>query len=87
MPRAFIPAPLRDLTGGVTDLEVDGATVRDVVDALDARFPGVRARLCRGDDLAPGLQVAVDHVLTRRGLRAAVGPTSEVHFVPAINGG
>ena len=61
--------------------------MRAVVDALEVRYPGIKSRLCRGDALAPGLQVSVDHVMTTRGLRAPVQPESEVHFLPAIGGG
>jgi molybdopterin synthase sulfur carrier subunit len=87
MPLVFIPSPMRDLTGGETEVAVDGATVREVIDALDGRFPGIKARLVREDSLAPGLQVAIDHVMTTRGLRAKLRPESEVHFLPAIGGG
>ncbi len=55
MPTVFIPPPLRDLTGGVAEIAVDGSTVREVVEALECQFPGIKPRLCRGDSLAPGL--------------------------------
>ena len=54
MPIVFIPPPLRDLTGGLAEVAVEGGTVREVVDALDRQFPGIKERLCRGDALAPG---------------------------------
>ena len=73
--------------GGAAEVAVDGETVRQVIDALDRRFPGLKQRLCRGDSLAPGLQVSIDHVMTTRGLRATVRPESEVHFLPVIGGG
>ena len=87
MPLVFIPTPLRDLTAGLAEIVVEGSTVRAVVDALEVRYPGIKSRLCRGDALAPGLQVSIDHVMTTRGLRAPVQPESEVHFLPAIGGG
>lgn len=87
MPVVFIQRPLRELTGGAAEIAVDGQTVGEVVDALERRFPGIRQRLCRGDALAPGLQVSIDDVMTTRGLRARVRPESEVHFLPAIGGG
>ena len=87
MPVIFIPTQWRDLTGGVLRVEVEGGDVREAVDALELRFPGVKGRLCRGDTLAPGLQVCVDDVITRRGLGVALGPASEVHFLPVIGGG
>ena len=87
MATAFIPHQLRDLTGGQAQLEVPAGTVRDAVLALETAFPGIKARLCRGEELAPALQVTIDGTLSHRGIRAKVSPTSEVHFLPAIGGG
>jgi len=87
VPIVFIPTPWRDLTGGLARVEVEGRTVGEVVEALEHRFPGIQQRLCRGDSLAPGLQVAIGDAMTTRGLRASVQPESEVHFLPAIGGG
>jgi molybdopterin synthase sulfur carrier subunit len=78
---------MRDLTGGAAQVEIAGTNVREVVAGLEERFPGIRARICVGDELAPSLQVSIDHVMSMRGLRAKVGPTSEVHFLPAFGGG
>jgi molybdopterin synthase sulfur carrier subunit len=87
MPVVFIPKQMRDMTGGMARVTVEGGTVREVVDALDRQYQGVKQRLCRGDALAPGLQVSIDDVMTTRGLRAVVRPESEVHFLPTIGGG
>lgn len=87
MPIVYIPTPWRDLTGGLARVAVEGTTVREVVDALEHQFPGIKPRLCRGDSLAPGLQVAIGDAMTTRGLRARLQPDSEVHFLPAIGGG
>lgn len=87
MATVFIPAPLRELTGGQAQLVADGKTVGEVLDEIERWFPGVKARLCRGDEIIPGFQVSVNDVLTRQGLRAKLEPTSEVHFLPIIGGG
>jgi molybdopterin synthase sulfur carrier subunit len=87
MPLVFIPTPLRDLTGGVTEIALDGSTVGELIDILESRYPGLKDRLCRSDSLAPGIQVSIDDVMTRRGLQAKVQPNSEVHFLPVIGGG
>ncbi|MCI0541930.1 MAG: MoaD/ThiS family protein [Verrucomicrobiales bacterium] len=87
MPTVFIPVQMRDLTHGLAQVVTDGDTVAAVVAALECRFPGIRARLCQGDLLAPGLQVAVDNTVTTRGLRSRLQSTSEVHFLPAFGGG
>ena len=87
MARVFIPAQLRPLTGGHHQVEVDGATVRQIIDELERRFPGIRDRLCDADELKPTLSVAVDGHVSSVGLLQKVRPESEVHFLPAIGGG
>ena len=87
MPRVFIPAQLRGLTGGEADVEASGATVRELIAMLESRFPGLRERLTTGGELSPTLQVSIDGVFSRRGLDAAVEPHSEVHFLPIFGGG
>jgi molybdopterin synthase sulfur carrier subunit len=88
----WIPALYRDLTGGDEKATVPGDTVREVIENLEARYPGVRARLYRDSDerLRPGVAVVVDGVVIRgqsRALREPLTETSEVHFLPAISGG
>jgi sulfur-carrier protein len=87
MPIVFVPPGLRDLTGGMAQVATDGSSVGAVIDSLDGQFPGIKARLCHGDSLAPGLQVSIGNTMTTRGLRARLEPDSEVHFLPAIGGG
>lgn len=83
----FVPALLRDLTGGVDSVTLPGQTVREVIEQLDDRCPGVKARLMTGDQLRPDIAVVVDGAVTRRRLRHRLEENSEVHFLPAISGG
>ena len=62
-------------------------TVREIITALDAKFPGMQDRLCKGGELSPALQVSIDGTFSRRGLDARVQPASEVHFLPVFGGG
>ena len=87
MPTVIIPTLMRDLTEGQARVEVAGRTVRVVVRALDARYPGTRDRLCEGDKLARMLAVSVDGRLSRLGLHQPVTDASEIRFLPAIEGG
>ncbi len=88
MARVFIPGLMRDLTGGRTQVQVAGATVRELIDGLEQAFPGMRERLCGPDGaLHPHVMIAVDGEEVIEGLRAPVGEASEVHFLPAIAGG
>ncbi|HRJ42981.1 MAG: MoaD/ThiS family protein [Caldilineaceae bacterium] len=83
----WIPALLRPLTEGKSQVVVEGETVRAIVEGLEARYPGVAARILDEDRIRPGLSVAVDGAVGHKGLREPVGPESEVHFVPAMTGG
>lgn len=83
----FVPSGMRQLSGGVESIELSGATVRELLDQLDARFPGLRERLCDGDQLRTGLAVSIDGRIRALGLLQKVAATSEVHFIPAIGGG
>ncbi len=83
----WIPPVHRDLTGGVERVHVEAATIGEVVAALDARFPGIAARLTVGDGLRPGIAVAVNGALSPRGVRQRLDAPSEIHFVPAMAGG
>jgi sulfur-carrier protein len=87
MARVFIPAQWRDLTGGTTEVTVAGDSLDSIVDALEAGFPGIRARLCDEEGIASGLAISIDGAITSRGLLAPVEPRSEIHFLPAIGGG
>ena len=87
MVQVFIPPLLRDATGGREQVEVSAASVRQVVSALEKRFPGIRERLCAGDVLRPGLAVAVNGTVSSLGLLQKVPEGAEVHFLPAVGGG
>jgi molybdopterin synthase sulfur carrier subunit len=87
MPRVYIPPQARDLSGGRPCLDVPGSRVRQVVEELERLCPGMKARLCDGEQLRPGLVVVVGTDVARLGLAQPVEADSEVHFLPAIGGG
>ena len=87
MPRVYIPALLRALTGGRAEVEVEGATVRQIVANLEALYPGLQDRLVEGGRLRPNISVAVNDEISPLGLMETVPPSGEVHFVTAIRGG
>jgi molybdopterin synthase sulfur carrier subunit len=87
MPRVFIPPAMRPLLGGQTVVEAAGATVLEVIDDLECRYPGIKGRLCDEGSLRAGLSVAVGAAVSSRGLLERVEPDAEIHFLPAIGGG
>ena len=82
-----IPPLMRDLTGGQDKVSVPGTTVAQVIEALDAVYLGVKARVADDAGLAAGVAVSVDGVIARLGLRAPVKADSVLRFLPVIEGG
>ena len=82
LPRALValfPAADRRVT-------VEGRTVGELVDGLEARWPGMRDRLCDpGPALREFINVYVDG--EPADLSSLVGDRSVVHVLPAVAGG
>jgi molybdopterin converting factor small subunit len=68
-------------------LEVEGATLDDVLRALDLRCPGLYDRVVEGGRLRPELMVAIDGDAASFPLHEPLSPASELAILPAISGG
>lgn len=82
-----IPAAMRSLTGGVAQATVSGATLGEVIDRLEADYPGLKSRLADGERLRSGLAAFVDGVQVSPLLSTRIGQDAEIYFAPAIAGG
>lgn len=82
-----IPTPLRSYTGGDANVEADGATVREVLDDLDRRYPGIAFRVVDEQGaLRTHLSVWLDGERCRD-LSAPVDGLDEVVLMQALSGG
>ena len=84
-----IPPALRTETGGERAVTASGGTVRELLDDLMGRFPGLGKQLVEDDDLAPFVNVYVDgeDVRTLDGLETPVREGAQVILLPAMAGG
>ena len=90
MSTVFIPAVLRPNVGGAKSLELDGGSIRAVVDALVQRHPSLGGQLLTGDgELNRFVNVYVNGQDVRylAGLDTPVAPADEVRLLPAMAGG
>ena len=71
----------RRYAGGEIELDVEAADVRQLLRAIEARYPGL------GTALGAGLAVAIDGEIHADPLLEPLGPECEVHFLPPIEGG
>ena len=84
-----IPPTLRAETGGERQVTASGATVRDLLDDLMTRFPGLRTQLVENGDIAPFVNVYVEgeDVRTLEGMETPVQDGATVILLPAMAGG
>lgn len=82
-----LPGVLVDLfPGSLRRVEVDATTVGEMIDALDARWPGMRDRLC---DSTPRIRRHINIFIDgeRAALETRLSPGVEVFVLTAISGG
>jgi molybdopterin converting factor small subunit len=72
---------LRQLTGGVTELDIEVASVRQLFTRLREMYPALAPHL------EQGLAVAIDGQIYQDALLQEIGADSEVHILPQIAGG
>lgn len=84
-----IPPPLRENTGGETEVEVTGANVGDCLKDLIAKHPAIEARLFDEGELRPHINVFVDDEDMRYldEMDTAVKDGTTVSIIPAVAGG
>jgi molybdopterin synthase sulfur carrier subunit len=87
MALVILPRSLTPLVPGLPPrTTVKGATVAEVIRALDSSWPGVENRLCdAGPALRDHINVWVDGEPAT--LATPVGPGATIHVIPAIAGG
>ena len=61
--------------------------MRQIVNNLEAQYPGFMERLVEDGRIKGNISVAIDGEITPLGMLEKVGENSEVHFLPAIGGG
>lgn len=90
MATVFVPTPLRKMTGGQGKVRVSGTNIREVLEALDRQFPGMKGQLCEPDgEVRSFINVFVNGTEIRQlqGLATVVADADEVSIIPAMAGG
>lgn len=86
MPTVRLRAPLSELAGGKRELELEGATVADVLKALERAHPDTKGWILdeRGA-IREHINVFVNREYGRED--TSVTPGDRLHVLPAISGG
>ena len=84
-----IPAQLRGVTGGEAEVEVDGGTVGEALDAVFDQHEDLRARITEDGTLRRFVNVYVsgEDIRFQDGLDTTLADGDEVTILPAVAGG
>ncbi len=88
--KVLIPTPLQKLTRDQAVIDCEGATIKELLNALEDDCPGIKARLC---DDSGELRRFVNFYVNSEDIRFLEGANTplkdgdEVSIVPAIAGG
>jgi sulfur-carrier protein len=84
-----IPTILRSYTDGAKAVDGSGDTLRDLIDDVDRRHPGLRDRIVDGDSLRRFVNVYLNDEDVRflGGLQTPVADGDAVTVLPAVAGG
>lgn len=84
--RVWIPTPLRSYTTA-REVEAVGATVAELLEDLDRRYPGIRFRMIdEQGDVRPHMKLFVNRERITD-LRRPLAPDDEVQILQALSGG
>lgn len=85
-----LPSALRAKVGNQTSVTTVGQTVREVIDALDHDFPGLRFHLCyETGELRPFVNIFVgrEHIRYLQGLDTPISAGTTITILPSVAGG
>lgn len=88
--KVLIPTPLQNLTNNQATIECEASNIREMLNTLEATFPGFKERLC---DENGNIRRFVNFYVNSEDIRFLDGPDTalkdgdEVSIVPAIAGG
>ena len=88
--RVIMPHALREKIGNRSSVTVNGRTVREIIDALDRDFPGMRFHLCHETgELRPYVNIFLNREDVRylQILDTPVHDGATIHILQSVAGG
>lgn len=85
-----IPTQLRSLSGGASEVSLEGATVNEVLKNLDVEFPGFGGRIFDDEGALRrfvNVFLAEEDIRFMDGVNTAVADGQVLSIVPAVAGG
>jgi sulfur-carrier protein len=81
MAHVTLTGNLRQLAGGIGEVEIEAASIRQLIARLGEAFPALAS------PLAAGVAVSIDGQIYQDALLQEIPPDGDVHILPPIAGG
>lgn len=88
--RIYVPAALRYRCGGVAEIDLEAATVREALEEIEKRHADLHRGICdETGAVRRHVNVFVNevHMRDRDGLETKLSPGDEICILPAVSGG
>ncbi len=85
-----VPTILRTYTGGESEVDTEGSSLREVLDSLDASYPGIKGRIVDEQGALRrfvNVYVGNDDVRFLDGLDTSISDGTQISVIPAVAGG
>ena len=90
--KVHLPSPLHSYSGGRSEVDAEGKTLRSAIESLEQQFPGIAFRIVdEAGQLRRHIRIFVDgqalDVSAGNDLDFRLKAHSEIHIVAALSGG
>jgi MoaD family protein len=88
--KVLIPTPLQKFTDNQATIECDGTNISQLIDQLEAKCPGIKARLCDENGVPRrflNFYVNEEDIRFLKNTETPLKDGDEVSIVPAVAGG
>ncbi|GAA1008806.1 MULTISPECIES: ubiquitin-like small modifier protein 1 [Nocardiopsidaceae] len=85
-----VPTILRTYTDDASEVEAKGSTLAELLDDLEANYPGIRARILDDNGKVRrfvNVYVGDEDVRFEKGLQTEIADGAKVSIIPAVAGG
>ena len=85
-----IPTPLRKITNDLEEVEATGANISEIIEDLEANYPGLKERICEDDGTLRrfvNIYLNDEDIRFADNMNTALKDGDELSIIPAIAGG
>lgn len=85
-----IPTPLRKITNGSDEVAAEGCNISEVIENLEANYPGLKERICEADGKLRrfvNIYLNDEDIRFKKNLETELKENDEISIIPAIAGG